>query len=172
MPRQAFFSNGGPRLRVCLARWITKEKRHSNPVIRSFIAFFGWPFFIQGLCRNVSFDAAPFRCVLTCLPDCIFMDYKYKLVISGFSLFYMVEKLLGSYSCTFSSLGIARTCSVLLSAYRKRSSKCTFSRLGIARTPFGSALGLSKTFIRMHLFSPQHSPNKFGFALGYRKRSF
>ena len=91
-------------------------------------------FFIQGLCRNVSFDAAPFRCVLTCLPDCIFMDYKYKLVISGFSLFYMVEKLLGSYSCTFSSLGIARTCSVLLSAYRKRSSKCTFSRLGIART--------------------------------------
>gem|GEM_PF-7130356 len=129
-------------------------------------------FFIQGLCRNVSFDAAPFRCVLTCLPDCIFMDYKYKLVISGFSLFYMVEKLLGSYSCTFSSLGIARTCSVLLSAYRKRSSKCTFSRLGIARTPFGSALGLSKTFIRMHLFSPRHSSNKFGFALGYRKRSF
>ena len=34
---------------------------------------------------------------------------------------------------------------------------------------FGSALGLSKTFIPMHLFSPRHSSNKFGSALGLSK---
>ncbi len=50
------------------------------------------------------------------------------------------------FFCTFSRLGIARTSSTLLSAYRKRSFFCTFSRLGIARaSPI--ALGLMKWFV-------------------------
>lgn len=41
MPRHAFRPNGGPRpFEVCFARWITKERRPSNPVYRSFIASF------------------------------------------------------------------------------------------------------------------------------------
>ncbi len=36
-----FSPMAGHAFMVCLARWITKEERHSKPVIRSFIASYG-----------------------------------------------------------------------------------------------------------------------------------
>ena len=36
-----FSPMAGHAFMVCLARWITKEEKHSKPVIRSFIASYG-----------------------------------------------------------------------------------------------------------------------------------
>ena len=52
-----FSPMAGHAFMVCLARWITKEEKHSKPVIRSFIASYGAiSFFIfslsVGRCRH------------------------------------------------------------------------------------------------------------------------
>ena len=60
-----FSPMAGHAFMVCLARWITKEEKHSKPVIRSFIASYGAiSFYLFIKCRQMSaffiYDSGPY----------------------------------------------------------------------------------------------------------------